>query len=59
MTGSVRVPTLRRGRFKLMGDALYNMKSDPYETKDVASEHQTWSDDLTARLNAVGQERTP
>lgn len=59
VTGSVRVPTLRRGRFKLMGDALYNMKSDPYETEDVASEHPNVVRRLTARLNAVGQERPP
>ena len=42
-----------------MGDALYNMKSDPYETKDVASEHPNVVRRLTARLNAVGQERPP
>ena len=59
VTGSVRVPTLRRGRFKLMGDALYNMKSDPYETKDVSSEHPNVIRRLTARLNAVGEERPP
>ncbi len=46
VAGSVRLPTLRAGDFKLMGDALYNIRTDPGEQHDVAEKHP----DVVARL---------
>ncbi len=59
VAGSVRLPTLRRGKFKLMGDALYNIQDDPYETTDVAARHPEVVQALKASLEAIGQERPP
>jgi arylsulfatase A-like enzyme len=59
VSGSVRVPTIRRGDFKLMGDLLYNIKEDPSEKEDVADQHPDVVRALKARLEAVGKERPP
>lgn len=59
VTGSVRVPTIRKGDFKLMGDALYNIRMDPSETTDIAAQHPDLVEKLQIRLDAVGQERPP
>ena len=59
VTGSVRVPTIRSGDWKLMGEMLFNIARDPYEKKDVASEHPKVVKRLAARLAAVDRERPP
>ena len=59
VAGSVRLPTIRRGDFKLMGDALYNLKQDPSEQTDVAAKHPQLVKELKARVTAVGNERPP
>ena len=59
VTGSVRVPTIRSGDFKLMGDRLYNIKEDPAETTDVAAEHPDRVRAMRRRLAEVDQERPP
>ena len=59
VAGSVRLPTIRRGDFKLMGDALYNIKKDPSEQTDVAAKHPKLVKELKARVTAVGGERPP
>ena len=59
VAGSVRLPTIRRGDFKLMGDALYNLKQDPAEQTDVAAKHPKLVKELKARVTAVGNERPP
>jgi arylsulfatase A-like enzyme len=59
VTGSVRLPTLRKGDYKLMGDALFNIKTDPYEKKDIAKNHPKVVARLKARLNQLGSERPP
>ena len=59
VAGSVRLPTIRRGDFKLMGDALYNIKKDPSEQTDVAAKHPQLVKELKARVTAVGGERPP
>ena len=59
VTGSVRVPTIRSGDWKLMGEMLFNIARDPYEKKDVASEHPEVVKRLAARLAAVDRERPP
>jgi arylsulfatase A-like enzyme len=57
--GSVRLPTIRSGDYKLMGDMLFDIKNDPYEKKDVAARHQEIVKKLSARLAKVGAERPP
>ncbi|MFK7738339.1 MAG: arylsulfatase [Pirellulaceae bacterium] len=57
VAGSVRLPTIRSGDFKLMGDALYNLVQDPYETEDVSAVHSELVQALRARLDKLGRER--
>lgn len=59
VSGSVRMPTIRRGDFKLMGDALYDIANDPFERSDVASEHPLLVAELKTRLSEIGEERPP
>ncbi|MDE0825904.1 MAG: arylsulfatase [Akkermansiaceae bacterium] len=57
--GSVRLPTVRSGDWKLMGEMLFNVKKDPYEKVDVAKEYPEVVKRLAARLKKVGAERPP
>ena len=59
VSGSVRLPTIRSGDFKLMGDFLYNIVKDPGETSDVASKHPEVVGRLRKRLNQMAKERPP
>ena len=58
VSGSVRLPTIRRGDFKLMGDdMLFNISEDPAEQNNIAAEHPELIKELAARLVEVGKER--
>jgi hypothetical protein len=57
--GSVRLPTIRRGDFKLMGKMLFNIATDPSEQTDVADRHPKIVADLQSRVAAAGRERPP
>jgi len=59
VSGSVRLPTIRRGDFKLMGDVLYNIVKDPGEQTDLAEQHPDVVADLRARVTKAGDERPP
>ena len=59
VAGSVRLPTIRRGDYKLMGDALYDIRQDPGERSNVAAQHPELVATLKARVSDVGQERPP
>jgi len=59
VTASVRLPTIRSGRYKLMGDMLYDIEADPGERTDIAAEHPEVVKRLKARLEEVGKERPP
>ena len=59
VSGSVRIPTIRKGDFKLMGKLLYNIKTDPYETTDIAARHPDIVERLRARLQQVDAQRPP
>jgi len=59
VAGSVRLPTIRSGDYKLMGDMLFNVVADPGEKNDIAAEHPGIVKKLAARLNEVGKERPP
>jgi len=57
--GSVRLPTIRRGDFKLMGDVLYNVRKDPGERTDVAGKYPKIVAALRSRLAEAASERPP
>jgi arylsulfatase A-like enzyme len=57
VSGSVRIPTIRKGDYKLMGKLLYNVQTDPGETTDVAARHPEIVKRLAARLKEVDAER--
>ena len=59
VTGSVRLPSIRRGRYKLVGAALYDLVADPSETTDVAGKHPQLVAVLKQRLQDVGHQRPP
>jgi len=59
VSGSVRIPTIRKGDYKLMGKLLYHIKTDPYETTDIAARHPDIVRRLHARLMEVDAERPP
>ena len=59
VTGSVRLPTIRSGDYKLMGDRLYDIARDPYETTDIAHKHPEVVARLAARLKKASAERPP
>lgn len=59
VAGSVRLPTIRKGDFKLMGDMLFNLAEDPAEQNDVAAKHPGIVAQLRARLDQLGAERPP
>ncbi|MEM0969883.1 MAG: arylsulfatase, partial [Verrucomicrobiota bacterium] len=59
VSGSVRLPTIRQGNYKLMGDALYDVVTDPREQTDLASQYPELVDELRSRLEEAGAERPP
>ena len=59
VAGSVRLPTIRSGDYKLMGHLLYNVVKDPSEKTDIAKQHPDVVKRLKARLDEVGKERPP
>ena len=59
VAGSVRLPTIRKGDYKLMGKMLYNVRVDPSEQTDIAKQHPQLVKELSQRLSKVGAERPP
>ncbi len=59
VAGSVRLPTIRSGDWKLMGHMLLNIRDDPGETTDVAAQYPEIVERLAARLAEVGKQRPP
>jgi arylsulfatase A-like enzyme len=59
VAGSVRLPTLRQGNFKLVGDELYHLATDPAETTDIAALHPQILSTMQARLKQLAAERPP
>ena len=57
--GSVRLPTIRRGKFKLMGEMLFDIESDPREQKDIAAKHPDIAKKLALRLRQAARQRPP
>ncbi len=59
VSGSVRLPTIRVGDYKLMGDVLYNIVEDPSESTDIAAMHPELVTQLRARVTKLGEKRPP
>ena len=59
VSGSVRLPTVRSGDYKLMGEMLFNIARDPGEKKDIAAEEPEIVKRLAARLDEAGAQRPP
>ncbi len=59
VTGSVRIPTIRQGEYKLMGQVLYDIKHDPGESRDIAAQHPEIVRRMAERLDQVSQQRPP
>ncbi len=59
VTNCVRIPTIRSGDFKLMGERLYNIVKDPSEKENIAANHPDVVARLAKRLAEAGAERPP
>ncbi len=59
VSGSVRLPTIRKGTYKLMGTELYDLATDPGEQTDIAANHPDIVAALQQRLEQAGAERPP
>ncbi|MDB4502005.1 arylsulfatase [Akkermansiaceae bacterium] len=59
VSGSVRFPAIRKGKYKLVGKELYNLQADPSEKTDIAAKNPKIVKQLTARVTSVGKERPP
>jgi arylsulfatase A-like enzyme len=59
VSGSVRLPSIRKGDYKLTGSELYNIIEDPSEKNNIAAAHSELVANLQARLETLGQERPP
>ena len=58
-TGSVRLPSIRSGRWKLIGDALFDLQRDPGERNDVSEANPNTVIELRNRILALSAERPP
>ncbi|GHC50931.1 N-acetylgalactosamine-6-sulfatase [Roseibacillus persicicus] len=59
VSGSVRFPAMLRGKYKLIGEELYDLEADPSEKTDIAAQHPEIVKELKARLESAGEERPP
>ena len=59
VSGSVRLPAIRRGNYKLVGEELYDIVNDPSEKKNIAKERPKLVQELTALVAKYGASRPP
>lgn len=59
VAGCVRLPTIRKGDYKLMGEELYNIVKDPSEKNNIAAQHPQVVAALKKRLAQAAAERPP
>jgi arylsulfatase A-like enzyme len=57
VAGCVRLPAMRLGRYKLVGENLYDMVADPTEQKDIAKAKPQEVAKIKARLAELAKER--
>ena len=58
-TGSVRLPSIRSGQWKLIGDSLFDLQRDPGERDDVSESYPEIVIELRNRILALSAERPP
>jgi arylsulfatase A-like enzyme len=58
-TGSVRLPTIRRDDYKLVGKELYDLAADPGEKTDIAAAHPDVVRELASRVAQLSAQRPP
>jgi hypothetical protein len=52
--------SIRQGSYKLVGEELYNIEKDPFETSDIANENPEVVETLSRRIDdLVTERRTP
>ena len=56
---SVRLPAIRQGDYKLVGEELYNIAEDPDEQNDVALNFPEVVKRLKERVETAGKKRPP
>ena len=59
VAGSVRLPTIRSGDYKLMGEMMFDIANDPRETTDISAVHPEIVERLRRRLVEAAGERPP
>lgn len=59
IAGSVRLPTILRGNYKLTGEELYDLAADPSEKNDIAAQHPEIVTELKARLAEMATAKGP
>ena len=58
-TGSVRLPSIRSGQWKLIGNALFDLQHDPGERNDVSEAYPEIVIELRNRILKLSAERPP
>lgn len=59
VSGSVRLPAIRKGKYKLVGRELYDLEADPSEKNNIAEKNPEIVKQLSDRLAVAGKERPP
>lgn len=59
ISGSVRLPAIRKGKYKLVGKELYDLETDSSEKNDIAKKHPDIVKELSDRVAEVGKQRPP
>lgn len=59
VAGCVRLPTIRKGKWKLMGEELYDIDADPSEKNNLAKQNPEVVGALKRRLAQAASERPP
>lgn len=57
VSGSVRFPAIRKGKYKLIGMELYDLEADPSEKTNIAAKYPEVVKQLNDRVTAIGKER--
>ncbi|MEM6802953.1 MAG: arylsulfatase [Bacteroidota bacterium] len=59
VSGCVRLPAIRIGKYKLTGEELFDLEADPYEETNIAEQFPEIVAALKTRLEELGKERPP
>lgn len=59
ISGCVRHPALLSGHYKLIGEELYDLRNDPREQTNIASQNPEIFQALKSRVELIGGERPP